>query len=333
MAKDIDVNAAPPSAEQMRMALLEEQMAEADKQEKLRARANQEITKFTDSFLKDQVNEDEIAMVRRLVMNAVKNGKYEALVYSFPSDLCTDSGRAINSDDPQWTETLQGKAKQFYERYLKIREAAGLQAQSHDYQLPRRNAWRRRLLRQLGAGHQIGTGAGSEYSRSEYVRHKVARGYIVHASGRTLRSAQMSLSSSRSKSSREVHLPHSILARSDCHRRCRTHRRSGEQRRSDPISLGGFDRRNQAPVGMDLPHQLGVFLLHCRINFKALRIELLKLLSKSAKRNGERFFTSLHGFEHRSRAREFPTLSKIIGTSDNQEQSSNMFHGAMSLDH
>lgn len=125
MAKDVDINAMPPSAEQLRMALLKEQMAEVDKQEKLRARENQELTKFTDSFLKDQVNEDEIAMVRRLVMNAVKNGKYEALVYSFPSALCTDSGRAINSADPQWTETLQGKAKQFYQRYLEIAKPQG----------------------------------------------------------------------------------------------------------------------------------------------------------------------------------------------------------------
>jgi hypothetical protein len=125
MAKDIDINAAPPSADQLRMALLEEQMKEAEKQEKLQARQNQELTKFTESFLKDQVNEDEIAMVRRLVMNAVKNGKFEAMVYSFPSDLCTDSGRAINSADPQWTETLQGKAKQFYERYLKIAKPQG----------------------------------------------------------------------------------------------------------------------------------------------------------------------------------------------------------------
>ena len=121
----LDINAAPPSAEQLRMALLEEQMAEADKQEKLRARENQELTKFTESFLKDQVNENEIAMVRRLVMNAVKNGKYEALVYSFPSALCTDSGRAINSADPQWPETLQGKAKQFYERYQKNAKPQG----------------------------------------------------------------------------------------------------------------------------------------------------------------------------------------------------------------
>jgi hypothetical protein len=115
----LDINMPAPSAEQLRMALLEEQMAEADKQQKLRAQENQELTKFTDSFLKDQVSDDEIAMVRRLVVNAVKNGKYEALIYSFPSELCTDSGRAINSADPQWTETLQGKAKQLYERYVK----------------------------------------------------------------------------------------------------------------------------------------------------------------------------------------------------------------------
>ena len=31
-------------------------------------------------------------MVRRLVINAVKDGKMEAMVYSFPSDLCNDRG-------------------------------------------------------------------------------------------------------------------------------------------------------------------------------------------------------------------------------------------------
>ncbi len=125
MAKDMDVKAAPLSAEQLRMTLLEEQMKEADKQAKLEAKKHEELTKFTDSFLKEHVSEDEIAMVRRLVMNAVKNGKYEALVYSFPSDLCTDSGRAINSSDPQWAETLRGKAREFYERYLEFGRPQG----------------------------------------------------------------------------------------------------------------------------------------------------------------------------------------------------------------
>jgi hypothetical protein len=63
------------------------------------------------------VSEEEIATVRRLVMNAVESGKLEAMVYSFPSDLCTDSGRAINSNDPDWPNTLQGKAREFFERY------------------------------------------------------------------------------------------------------------------------------------------------------------------------------------------------------------------------
>lgn len=39
------------------------------------------------------------------------------MVYSFSSDLCSDSGRAINSGDKKWPETLQGKAKEFYDRY------------------------------------------------------------------------------------------------------------------------------------------------------------------------------------------------------------------------
>ena len=44
--KDIalNINAPPPSAEQLRMALLEEQMKEADKAVKQQAAANQELT-------------------------------------------------------------------------------------------------------------------------------------------------------------------------------------------------------------------------------------------------------------------------------------------------
>jgi hypothetical protein len=124
-ARKIDPNALPPSASDLRKALLEEQMAEMKKQDALRAKEQKKIAAFADDFMKGQATEDEIAMIRRLVMNAVKNGKFEALVYSFPSELCTDSGRAINSGDPQWTETLQGKAREFYERYLKYGKPQG----------------------------------------------------------------------------------------------------------------------------------------------------------------------------------------------------------------
>ncbi|WEK49452.1 MAG: histidine kinase [Candidatus Kaistia colombiensis] len=123
--KDVDVNAPPPSAEALRKAILDERMKEAGKEQQHRSKQNEAFNKFTESFLRDQVSEQEIATVRRLAMNAVKSGKYEALVYNFPSVLCTDGGRAINSADPQWPETLQGKAKQFYDRYLQYAKPQG----------------------------------------------------------------------------------------------------------------------------------------------------------------------------------------------------------------
>ena len=124
-SKDIDPKAAPPSAEQLRSILVDEQMAEMKKRQAMKTADEQKIAAFTEDFLKGQVTDDEVARVRRLVMNAVKDGKLEALVYTFPSDLCSDSGRAINSADPQWADTLQGKARQFYERFLQFGRPQG----------------------------------------------------------------------------------------------------------------------------------------------------------------------------------------------------------------
>jgi hypothetical protein len=125
MANTIDPNAAPLSAEQLRLEMLQEQLKEFEKRDRLKNEEQKRLSAFTDDFLKHHVTEDEIAVVRRLVANAVKDGKYEAMVYSFPSDLCTDSGRSINSGDPQWPSTLQGKAKEFYERYQKFGKPQG----------------------------------------------------------------------------------------------------------------------------------------------------------------------------------------------------------------
>ncbi|WP_341486775.1 histidine kinase [Pararhizobium sp. A13] len=115
--KDIDPNAAPPSAKDLRMQLLQREMEEMEKERKLKALDEKKHADFAGDFLEKHVSEEEIAVVRRLVANAVKDGKFEAMVYSFPSDLCTDSGRAINSSDKDWPQTLQGKAKEFFERY------------------------------------------------------------------------------------------------------------------------------------------------------------------------------------------------------------------------
>jgi hypothetical protein len=125
MSEKIDTNAMPVSADALRMSILQKEMEKMDVERKAREAEEKRVAAFTSEFLHKHVSEDEIAMVRRLVQNAVKDGKMEAMVYSFPSDLCTDSGRAINNYDPNWPATLQGKAKEFFERYEKLARPQG----------------------------------------------------------------------------------------------------------------------------------------------------------------------------------------------------------------
>jgi hypothetical protein len=117
MSEKTDPAASPISAEALRMSILQKEMDKMDGERKLREAEQKKLTAFTDQFLHKHVDEDELAMVRRLVMNAVKDGKMEAMLYAFPSDLCTDSGRAINNNVPNWPDTLQGKARELYDRY------------------------------------------------------------------------------------------------------------------------------------------------------------------------------------------------------------------------
>ena len=116
---------APVSAEQLRMTMLEREMEKLRKEQKAKTAQQEKLAAFTEDFLHNHVTEKEIAMVRQLVMNAVNDGKMEAMVYSFPSDLCTDSGRAINSSTANWPDTLQGKAREFYERYQEFGKPQG----------------------------------------------------------------------------------------------------------------------------------------------------------------------------------------------------------------
>src|SRR5690349_11951587 len=93
-----------PSAEELRMKLLDAQMKEMQRREKTTTSPDAKIAQFNDDFLNNQVSDDERALIRRVVMHAVEKGFFEALVYSFPSKLCTDNGRAINNSEANWPD-------------------------------------------------------------------------------------------------------------------------------------------------------------------------------------------------------------------------------------
>ena len=114
-----------PSADQLRSSLEAERLKKALADSQIHEARERELHEFTETFLRKGVTEEEIARVRGAVNNAVREGKYEAMVYRFPSALCTDKGRAINNGDKDWPTTLQGKAKEFYDRYESLGRPQG----------------------------------------------------------------------------------------------------------------------------------------------------------------------------------------------------------------
>ncbi|KAA0969790.1 histidine kinase [Aureimonas fodinaquatilis] len=121
----LDPNTPVPSAEALRNEMFEKRRAATELENKNRNSRQDELSKFADEFFNQHVGEKERATIRNLVTRALKDGKMEALVYSFPSDFCSDSGRAINSGDPDWPQTLQGKAKELYDRFKEVAQPQG----------------------------------------------------------------------------------------------------------------------------------------------------------------------------------------------------------------
>jgi CBS-domain-containing membrane protein len=48
---------------------------------------------------------------------AAERGEKESLLLRFPSELCSDGGRAVNAPEPDWPATLRGEAGEIYLRW------------------------------------------------------------------------------------------------------------------------------------------------------------------------------------------------------------------------
>jgi hypothetical protein len=96
-------------------------------EEKERARAQEiaqadqrraaEREQLKEAFMNRQIQPDGIARLRRALLAAAERGDNHLQVFTFPSELCTDGGRAINNGLPNWPETLMGFAQRAYEFY------------------------------------------------------------------------------------------------------------------------------------------------------------------------------------------------------------------------
>lgn len=105
------------SAAALREAMAAREMKGLDAEAAARKAEADREREFRIDFLMHHLSPREIKHVRAAVEAAIRQNAFEAMVYSFPSSLCRDDGRAINNAEPSWPDTLQGKAREVYEAY------------------------------------------------------------------------------------------------------------------------------------------------------------------------------------------------------------------------
>lgn len=105
------------TADALRREMVEREAEAAASAQTQSAAEHARLVAFTQDFLMHHIGPEELKQARTRVEAAAKHGAFEALIYTFPSSLCSDDGRAINNDDPEWPDTLQGKAREMFDAW------------------------------------------------------------------------------------------------------------------------------------------------------------------------------------------------------------------------
>jgi len=70
-------------------------------------------------------DEERMKRAAAIIHRAVNNGLTEVQVGTFPNNVCTDRGRAINQQEPGWENTLVGLPKELFEFWKKHLQPRG----------------------------------------------------------------------------------------------------------------------------------------------------------------------------------------------------------------
>ena len=94
------------------------EMKKMDEALALKKRKEEEAKQLHDAFMERDIHPDVKQRVSTAVKRAAERGEQQLLVIQFPSDWCSDRGRAINNAEAAWPGTLTGFAKRAYD-YIK----------------------------------------------------------------------------------------------------------------------------------------------------------------------------------------------------------------------
>jgi len=121
--------------EELRRITEEKQTAAAMEALKRKERQEQQEKDLYRHFLEQHLEQDRGKRFTEMVRQAAERGERRIEVYRFPAHWCTDHGRAINNNEPEWPTTLTGYAKEGYEAFEKFLRPLGykMEVQILDY--------------------------------------------------------------------------------------------------------------------------------------------------------------------------------------------------------
>ncbi len=90
------------------------EVAEHDQQQRALVASRETFVKY---LLDHHIEEGNWRTILQNAKAAAEAGQTELLLLRFPSQLCSDGGRAINAPQADWPETLRGEAAEIFHRW------------------------------------------------------------------------------------------------------------------------------------------------------------------------------------------------------------------------
>ncbi|MCK6450912.1 MAG: hypothetical protein L6R19_08675 [Alphaproteobacteria bacterium] len=101
-----------------------------------RGKAEAEAKDLYKAFMEREIHPDVKHRVSDAVRRAAERGERQVLVIQFSSEWCSDKGRAINNNEPDWPKTLTGFAKRALEYFEKELRPLGYKAHAQILNYP-----------------------------------------------------------------------------------------------------------------------------------------------------------------------------------------------------
>lgn len=123
------------SAARFRRLVSDHQHRDSRQREQRSRAALEDRRRQIDALIGEHISDGDWRRLLQRARAAAENGDREFLLLRFPSQLCADGGRAINSDLPDWPASLRGEAAELYLRWERDLRSGGflLDARVLDY--------------------------------------------------------------------------------------------------------------------------------------------------------------------------------------------------------